>query len=162
MNFILMNYWQHILDEVLSYEKKGFKCLYSNLQDTDIFFEKTESDVMEKPQKKTKITYPMPKPLQHLHLTEREAECIFCMQHNQTIKATGTLLNLSARTVEFYLKNIKVKTGLRTKSEVLALYQNYSFLNCDHIHEALLELIKIFQNQAFQVAPRQSSSPYCC
>ena len=157
-----MHYWQIIIDEVASYEQKGFRCRYSNLQETDIFTEKLDNDCSPKPPKRQKVTYPLPPPYDHLYLTEREAECIFCLQHSQTIKSTGTLLNLSARTVEFYLKNIKTKTGMRTKSEILQLLQNHRFDQHENIHDELLDLIKIFHLPSRPTTTHNPTPTYYC
>jgi DNA-binding CsgD family transcriptional regulator len=35
------------------------------------------------------------------------------------MKETGKLLDLSSRTIEFYLNNIKQKTGLNSRDEIL-------------------------------------------
>ena len=157
-----MNYWQIIIDEVASYEKKGFRCRYSNLQETDIFIEKLENDYSPNPSKRQQITYQLPYPYEHLYLTEREAECIFCLLHNQTIKSTGTLLNLSARTVEFYLKNIKTKMGIRTKHEILQLLQNHRFDHYENIHDELLDLIKIFHLPSRSASTHNAIPTYYC
>ena len=138
-----MNYWQIILEEVEHYEDRGFRCLYSNLQETDIFVEKIENEYAYKAQRKPKVTYPLTGNLSHLHLTEREAECIYCLQHHHTIKSTGILLNLSSRTVEFYLKNIKTKMQVRTKDEVLSNLGTLNFNDYPIIHDALAELLDL-------------------
>lgn len=140
-----MNYWQIILDEVAHYEDKGYRCLYSNLQETDIYIEKHEEDCVQKKPRKPKITYSLPGQYAHLHLSEREAECIYCLQRNHTIKSTAILLNLSARTVEFYLKNIKTKMRLRTKSEVLLQLSELDFSSFPALHETLADLINLCQ-----------------
>ncbi len=138
-----MNYWQIILDEVAHYEDKGYRCLYSNLQETDIYIEKLEEDSTQSAPRKPKIIYPLSGKYAHLHLSEREAECIYCLQHNHTIKSTAILLNLSARTVEFYLKNIKTKMQLRTKSEVLQQLSELNFSKFPELHGAMTDLIDI-------------------
>ena len=146
-----MDYWQTILHELQNYEQKDFHCFYTNLQETDIYIEKMDAEfTLCKPPSKPKVTYQLPSPFQHLHLTEREAECLYCLQQNHTIKSTGILLNLSARTVEFYLKNIKTKMKLRTKSEVLAQLTSFDLCDFDEQHEALIELIETIQPNSYQ------------
>ena len=53
------------------------------------------------------------------HFSKREKECIFYMLRGKTTKQISELLNLSKRTVDYYIENIKNKTGCRTKSELL-------------------------------------------
>ena len=157
-----MNYWQLLINEVTFYEKEGFRCLYSNLQETDIYIEKMDVDCPPPKKKRKKVTYPLPSPFDLIYLTEREAECIFCMQQNQTIKSTGILLNLSARTVEFYLKNVKIKMNLRTKSEILHHLEKYKFDDANHIHETLLDLMRVFKFPSHSRSTNKQTPIYYC
>lgn len=137
----MRDYWHFILEEVAHYGDKNYRCKYSNLQETDVFTELNDDlDTPSSPKPK-KIAYQLPEPFSHLHLTEREAECVFCMQNNHTIKSAAILLNLSARTVEFYLKNIKTKLNIRTKTELLNCLSNLDFFEFDDIHAALEDLM---------------------
>jgi len=138
----MRDYWHIILEEVAHYSDKNYRCRYSNLQETDVFVEKTEEPETPPTQKKQKVTYPLPEPFSHLHLTEREAECVFCMQNNHTIRSAAILLNLSARTVEFYLKNIKTKLNIRTKTELLDCLQQLDFFEFDTVHGTLEDLMR--------------------
>ena len=137
-----MHYWQIILEEVEKYTIPGYTCHYSNLQENDIYREHTTDYSSNIPAvaARSKLVYPLPPPLQHLYLTEREAECIYCLQQNHTIKSTSVLLNLSARTIEFYVKNIKEKLNVRTKSELLHQLKTLDFSTFNQMHPALKTL----------------------
>ena len=50
-------------------------------------------------------------------LTEREAHCLLHFAQGKTIRSTAECLNLSPRTVEFYLKNMKNKLNCHSKAE---------------------------------------------
>jgi len=52
----------------------------------------------------------------------REFQCLFFMSKGQTFKEIGKSLNLSPRTVESYINNLKSKTGTNSKSELIKLY----------------------------------------
>lgn len=52
-------------------------------------------------------------------LTAREKECLYYLVSGKSAKQTAALLNVSPRTVEFHLENIKQKAGCRTKLELL-------------------------------------------
>jgi len=54
-----------------------------------------------------------------IKLTKRESECISILMKNKTVKEIGSTLNLSPRTVEHYIDNVKQKLGIRYKSELL-------------------------------------------
>ena len=53
------------------------------------------------------------------YFTKREAECMTWLLKGKTINSTATLLEISPRTVEYYVKNMKIKTGCRTKFELI-------------------------------------------
>ncbi|MBT4879889.1 MAG: helix-turn-helix transcriptional regulator [Alphaproteobacteria bacterium] len=56
------------------------------------------------------------------YLTKREVECLQHLATGKIVKEVAQSLNLSPRTVDFYLKNIKEKTGCRSKSQLISLY----------------------------------------
>jgi DNA-binding CsgD family transcriptional regulator len=55
-------------------------------------------------------------------LSRRELECFNYMGRGYTIKATAKQLNLSPRTVEQYLRNIKMKVRRHSKTQLVELY----------------------------------------
>ncbi len=63
-----------------------------------------------------------------LYLTRRESECVFYAIHNHTIKKTGSFLDLSPRTIEFYLKRIREKLNCRSKKDLVRAMKGTSFL----------------------------------
>lgn len=54
-----------------------------------------------------------------LGLTKRETECLFYLAEGYTAKEMAQVLNLSPRTVEGYIENMKHKIGCLTTSELL-------------------------------------------
>lgn len=54
-----------------------------------------------------------------LTLSKREAECLEYLALGKSMKEIGKTLELSPRTIEFYLRNIKNKTGIRSKEEII-------------------------------------------
>lgn len=64
------------------------------------------------------------------YLTCREAQCMYYLLHGCTLMKTAEKLQLSHRTVEFYVKNIKMKLNLITKSELIAYMMRVNFLSC--------------------------------
>jgi len=55
----------------------------------------------------------------NVELTSRESECLSYVMQGKSAKQTGAILNISQRTVEFHLDNIKQKAQCRTKLELL-------------------------------------------
>ena len=62
-----------------------------------------------------------------IYLTQREAECIQLCLLGMSMKAIGEELNLSARTIEFYLKNVKDKIGVRKKKDLITVFTQINF-----------------------------------
>ena len=114
---VCMYYWQYVLTEVENYQKSSCKCVYTNLQDEGVFEETYRG--IEMPEKKEHKQYYLSGEFSEVYLTQREAECMKYLVQGYTFKETGTALSLSARTIEFYVKNIKKKMKLRKKSELI-------------------------------------------
>ena len=64
-----------------------------------------------------------------LYFTRREAHCMYYLLHGFTIHRAAKQLSLSPRTVEFYLKNIKIKFDVRTKAELIEKIMKTNFLD---------------------------------
>jgi PAS domain S-box-containing protein len=52
-------------------------------------------------------------------LCRREAECVYYMVRGMTSKKIAKIINLSYRTVEFYISNAKLKLGCRLKGDLI-------------------------------------------
>ena len=94
-----------------------------------------QSDAVQKPATKPKTlrskvmkVYYLNNQDKSLYLTHREAECTLNIIKGCTIRDVGERLKLSARTVEFYVKNIKKKLGCRTKNELIQRIYNSDFM----------------------------------
>ena len=63
-----------------------------------------------------------------IYFTQREAECIQGLLQFKTLKIIAEKLNISHRTVESYIKNIKIKLGCKKKFELLQIIRKNEFL----------------------------------
>lgn len=63
--------------------------------------------------------YSIPTLYGKIHLSKRELECLLCFSQGKTAKEIGRSLNISPRTVETYLLNIKQKTGYYNVSNLV-------------------------------------------
>ncbi len=54
-----------------------------------------------------------------LHFTDKEIICLEHLMAGKSAKVTAHIMNISPRTVEFHINNIKEKAGCRTKLEIL-------------------------------------------
>ncbi|MBL4647663.1 MAG: PAS domain-containing protein [Gammaproteobacteria bacterium] len=71
-------------------------------------------------------------------LSTRELECLFLQLRGKTAKQIAQILQLSKRTIEYYIDNIKSKLGCQNKAELLvtAMTQGYQ----QHVPKSLLQL----------------------
>ena len=53
--------------------------------------------------------------------SKREIECLYYLMKGKTARETSIHLNLSPRTVEYYLDTLKEKLACRKKSEIIEI-----------------------------------------
>jgi DNA-binding CsgD family transcriptional regulator len=71
-----------------------------------------------------------------LNLSKRELECLFLLLRGQTAQQTANVLQLSRRTIESYLNNMKNKFGCFNKSELLVKAMSLGYQK--HLPKSLL------------------------
>lgn len=52
-------------------------------------------------------------------VTRREIECLYYLSLGKSSKQIASTLNISSRTVEFHLKNLRNKTGAKNRLQLL-------------------------------------------
>ncbi|MBA8667208.1 hypothetical protein H1Q59_04805 [Holosporaceae bacterium 'Namur'] len=57
-----------------------------------------------------------------INLTKREVECLQNLALGKSIKEIADILDISDRTVEVYLNNIKIKSGYNHRSQLVSMY----------------------------------------
>ncbi len=67
--------------------------------------------------------YPLKTKRGSIYISKREFECMFYLSQGKTAKEIGRSLNLSYRTIQFYIENIKRKTGYQSKSALGDLFR---------------------------------------
>ncbi len=55
------------------------------------------------------------------YLTRQEARCMVCFLRGMTVKATADMLELSPRTVEYYVNNMKKRLSCSSKYDLVRL-----------------------------------------
>lgn len=55
----------------------------------------------------------------NLELTQRQSQCLYYLILGMTAKQIGKIINLSPRTVEFYINQLKEKFSCRNRSELI-------------------------------------------
>lgn len=67
-------------------------------------------------------------PREDIYFSKRELECIYHMTSGKTTKEIAKILQVSPRTVEFYLKNIKTKMNVSSRTAIIEKFLEYSSL----------------------------------
>ena len=62
-----------------------------------------------------------------VYLTRREAQCIALLLRGCTMVRAAGYLQLSSRTVEFYVKNVRIKTCMETTAQLLDFVRQTDF-----------------------------------
>ena len=113
------DYWQVVLAEVLNKGKLDYTFLYTSLGPA----EREEAGFRAVPENRQpkRDRMVLDGEFSGIYLTPREVDCLNALASGRTVKIVARELELSHRTVEFYLKNLKIKFGCATKGELLAL-----------------------------------------
>jgi DNA-binding CsgD family transcriptional regulator len=117
-----MEYWSAVLEEV-SNKKRGAKS-WVDVDSGNSSATASGAVAPKLPRKHFKIGAQFG----DSYFTFREAQCMAQLMRGKTIKATALYLDLSPRTVEYYLKNMKSKLKCRTKSELMQLISGSDFM----------------------------------
>ncbi len=104
-------YWDALLKEVLD-KKKESKRLASHSP-------LSKSKKLENYPKKQIKKFFLGEANSNIYFTNREAEVMIKLLQGKTLSTAAVELNLSPRTIEFYVKNMKTKLACRTKSELI-------------------------------------------
>lgn len=83
--------------------------------------------VYEHQQVRRSAKYQLSEALAGVYFTQREADCMMQMLNGKTMNEAGKCLNLSPRTVEYYLLRVKRKLKCRKKRELIALVAKTDF-----------------------------------
>ena len=75
------------------------------------------------------IGYILEESYPNTRLPERQSECLFYLLRGKTAKEIAKLLNLSPRTVESYIEQIKFKLNCRTKSDLIETAIKNDYMN---------------------------------
>ena len=118
--------WDDILKEVVKRKANGKKAGLLSDEDHDTSYIKTNKDRL--PQKRVLAAYSLGAKYGKTYFTKREAECMVWLLKGKTINSVANILRLSPRTVEYYIKNMKIKVGCRTKFELIDLIYASDFM----------------------------------
>lgn len=87
-----------------------------------------EAKVARLATKSVRNKYPLGADFPGIRLAEREAECVYLLLQNKRYKQIGSEMNISLRTVETYIKNIRAKLRCNKKAEIIEIIKRSAFL----------------------------------
>ncbi|PIZ04719.1 MAG: hypothetical protein COY58_02930 [Gammaproteobacteria bacterium CG_4_10_14_0_8_um_filter_38_16] len=114
-----MHYWNAVLDEVLHKDEDVHAFFFTNRGRLDELLAIPASPPIKTSNPYKKRTYYLGDRFPSVYLTRREAEAMFWIIQDYTFARAAHKMNLSPRTVEFYVKNLKLKLQCRTKKELV-------------------------------------------
>ena len=119
--------WRDVISEVKKRKATGQKTSLFSISDQE--YEASYAEMEKK--KLIKIgclaRYSLGTKYGDVYFTRREAECMVWLLKGNTIMNIATILNLSPRTVEYYMRHMKAKIGCRTKFELIDLVRASDF-----------------------------------
>ena len=114
-----MLYWQRVVEEVTNKTSRQ-RCWVTK--------ESSAHNKDNNKRKRTSKRYYFSESNSKLYLTHREAGCMLYIIQGMTIKETAKQLELSHRTVEFYLKRIKIKLNCSNRHNLIELLNKEGFI----------------------------------
>lgn len=114
-----MHYWSSVLDEVLHKHDDEHAFLFTNQGRLGEFYEIADLESAEPLRSSKNRTYFLGDRFPGIYLTKREAETMFWVIQDHTLAYAAHQMKLSSRTVEFYVKNLRLKLQCKTKKELV-------------------------------------------
>ncbi len=113
-------YWKYLVKETLNKNNPNYHFVFTNFGTYHVRVKKSSTP------RKNKV-YPLGENFPNVALTRREAQCMRLFLDGKTIAEVAQHLNLSPRTIEFYMKNMKKKLNCRRKTELMEKILNSDF-----------------------------------
>ena len=110
-------YWNKLVDDIINQNVANYPMRYMPVDES----------IIEETTREKRPVYQRIELSDGHYLTQREAECMMLLLQGMTMKGIGQQLELSPRTVEYYLKRIKERIGCRTKKELIKYASLLSF-----------------------------------
>lgn len=114
------NYWDVVLQEVLHKEEPDYSFMFT----ANGGFAQTQEPAAEyvacAPCKANEFRkYYLGSSYPSVYFTQREYECMVGLLQGASVKEIAAALELSPRTVEYYIKNMKGKLGCATRAQLI-------------------------------------------
>lgn len=125
-------YWEKILKEVLNENPSERAVSFTNLVDCKFRKHRPKQKFLKPKripkQRRILRSYLLGNKFPGIYFTQRESECMTMFLQGKTVESTAASLNLSPRTVEFYLKNMKIKLNCENKNSLVKCVKETDFI----------------------------------
>ena len=124
-----MTYWDQVLQEVLNKNNPDFQFRLTNIGEYRLreIISKNITQLKSCKRRSVKLYFLGPK-YKNIYFSRREAESMLNILKGRSIPQVAKRLKLSPRTVEYYIKNMKLKLSCRTKADLIEMVLVSDFL----------------------------------
>lgn len=127
-----MTYWEAVLHEVMNKHNQSTQFVFTNLRQRKIETKKRKPRKMAASHENK--MYTLGDRYSDIYFTQREAECMLLLLRGYTLANVAKELRLSIRTIEFYVKNMRMKVRCDTKAKLVEKVAQSDFLeNMDRV-----------------------------
>lgn len=118
-------YWEMLLEEVLVPHKPRY-FTFANIDNKQM---DSKTMIINKSTKfRERYMFRLGDKYPKVHFSKREAQCMLKLLQDKLVREVAEELELSVRTVEYYIVNMRKKLGCRTKAELLGHVANSDFI----------------------------------
>ena len=114
-------YWKRVLMEVENKDNKSYLFRFTEIQ---AFCQKPlqslQKIVSAANESRARRVY-LNVPFSHIYFSRRESECLYGLSQGCSLRQVADNLQLSVRTIEYYVKNMKRKLGCNSRTELVSL-----------------------------------------
>lgn len=122
-------YWDSVLNEVLNKNTVEYPFMFTNVGEVrERAPGELDEDASDKGARKKRCYY-LTRGAHKQYLTRREAECMVHLLRGKTVPSAAKAMNLSSRTVEYYVKNMKARLACPSKEALIEKVLKSDFLN---------------------------------
>lgn len=115
------SYWYAVLHEVMNKNEEDYFFRYTALSEQLTAKHKRLRRQRRRQPEDLPNKYYLGESFPGMYLTQREHDCLLALLRGRTVRQVAAYLDLSPRTVEYYVKNMKGKLNCHSRSELLEL-----------------------------------------
>ena len=120
-------YWDKVLEEVLHRDDDSYPAFFTHVKRKNPSVTICDGKI-SRPRKRQEMRLYLGETYSGVYLTYRESQTMLELLKGHTIRQAADCLELSPRTIEYYIKNMKSKFKCRTKSALIGEILKTNFI----------------------------------